>query len=1747
MEAFIRICLLVIVTAPLSHQRSYSFLPSNATDSLQLQFNPQSWLTGTNQHLHLKFKTHNPNEQLVHISDGAVSVKVTQGSIEVSTSAPGSATFQDSQQVADGEWHSVYLVRDVTAKTLKLNLNNRGQILVASGVPYVSQDTLVQLGGEATALSPATGAETPDLKGSGFEGCFNDVRFATADEEQTEPTTWEEGAPTRQSPSIVACEDRCLTTEKPCNAGQCRDYIDRLVCDCSQTSAEGPHCSIHEPSIVSLNGVQYVTHKAAAPAKRIALEFKTQFSDGLLLVVPITEESSSSSSNRQQPVATVSVFIARGKYLHVALSYPGGEGGGQSQLEVLTETDVVDGAWHSLVLEVETTNVKVTLDKEQKQLFAKGRKFDSFAADISVGGLGSSHPSADLISTSFRGAGDGISPADTFFVGCLRRIYTGPVNILEELIDPERHSTFLRTRSSVTDSPSVNEVLSTECAQLKQEDLSITLLSEESSAAIPQTDRSQHIDIKFSFRLPYSSFTNGSNGGLSPEANLISGELNTQFGAGDFKILVSDGLKLELNYPDQSGVRQQYRTLKPIGGALANSEWHSLRITWPTDQNGRVKRQDIESATDTTEAEAAVVDGNNEIATESEIVGTVPPPTFAVAAEEGAGHPVEAATDTNAVPAEVTASSQNETVAASEADLTAVEATTGISAEPEAGKAVLGNRRMQAEPAEADPNSVYALPAGVDKKSTLTIELDGVPIEILPGATSVSPNGALVLGKRVGIAGFGGCVRDISDHGRPVDVRRILIKPGNEGLTLGKCSSTSQTCLQNNPCEHDSKCRAGIAGLVCDCTDTGYSGKTCHISLHPPTCTDLFLSGERRSGVHLIDMDGSGPMKPVHVYCNMSRAIPEPRGVTTITHNFTPIKLSDFKSGGVRYEVRYRHFDKAHLKKLVEMSHQCRQFISYKCRNAPLKLGTHSFFRSFAETADITSFGSNTPGKCNCAVGGSVCGLGTRRDLSCNCDADDAQERVDDGYFVGKEFVGITSLTFVNRPIQGSGQVTLGALECFGKEWIERTVSFMSHAGSLALNTLGQNEDITFFFKTALKSTVLLYQPSIGGSGSLRVSVINATTAALYISINGEIRQVSVSSNQSLTNGAWHFIKVQFGTNELRFSVDLNDKYLVWGAGDKVGQYRGQLHIGGYPQTAEVAQVEVGLIGCIKGLFRGSQSVDVEASIETSGSNEIRRGCHSSCTPNPCVNGAECFDKFGDYECICANPLAQSGKNCDRDINDKAVTFETTNSSYILLHSQNVPIFNQSILLSFRTHAPSGILLYAHDNLHNFVQLHLDGNSQVVLTFSNGNKIQKLAVGQGSFSDGKWHQVYVHREATNTSLTVDYIHADSLELEGGLRLLTQYSGRPFGYNTGETIVPARPAYAIMPFQDVYVGGVATANLRAYIPGFYGCLRGLKIGELLFSLKNEPTEPEVPGVTEGCNSVCDHASPCQNSGRCINNWSNKTNPAECDCAGTSYVGATCSEDIGGNLDLSSQLIVDYKPGNPSSRAFDLSHKLAFSLAFSTAVRPEEGTTATLLFVQAYQKLVELAIGLTSNGSVVVYVLTEDDHKMVDVEGDFADGQRHFVTVLTSSDQFIVQSRLRISFNFYLLNLTCGDLFVGCIAMPYFATATYYGRWPISYTHCSCFIFFDFLATSGSLWVIAIISLDRAWAVACPVSYKYHNSSTPKHLVWIAREWVISLAALLLEFIRIRTDYVVHSDPEVCDWNSEKLYCGRPCFA
>ncbi|GAU92403.1 hypothetical protein RvY_04486 [Ramazzottius varieornatus] len=144
-------------------------------------------------------------------------------------------------------------------------------------------------------------------------------------------------------------------------------------------------------------------------------------------------------------------------------------------------------------------------------------------------------------------------------------------------------------------------------------------------------------------------------------------------------------------------------------------------------------------------------------------------------------------------------------------------------------------------------------------------------------------------------------------------------------------------------------------------------------------------------------------------------------------------------------------------------------------------------------------------------------------------------------------------------------------------------------------------------------------------------------------------------------------------------------------------------------------------------------------------------------------------------------------------------------------------------------------------------------------------------------------------------------------------------------------------------------------------------------------------------------------------------------------------------------------------------------------------------------------------------------------------------------------FVKNSRLRNPFNTYLFSLAFSDLLVGIFAMPFY-TAYLHAGGTLNTLHCSIWMFFDYFATEISLWTLAVISLDRVWAVTWPVSYRKHNT-TVKSLSLLGTAWVLAFCVVLPGFLTTRnlnmdkltTNVTGYSDQ--CSWDIE----GMPLWA
>ncbi|KAI4878500.1 hypothetical protein NFI96_008361 [Prochilodus magdalenae] len=138
-------------------------------------------------------------------------------------------------------------------------------------------------------------------------------------------------------------------------------------------------------------------------------------------------------------------------------------------------------------------------------------------------------------------------------------------------------------------------------------------------------------------------------------------------------------------------------------------------------------------------------------------------------------------------------------------------------------------------------------------------------------------------------------------------------------------------CLPNF-CENGGRCTQTWSSFHCDCAGTGYSGATCHNSVYESSCEAYRLAGSS-SGDFSIDPDGSGPLGPIQVYCNMT----ESKVWTVIHHNSTGQTRVQGSTLEKPYSMRLDYgTSPEQLRVLVTESEYCQQRITYQCRRSRL-------------------------------------------------------------------------------------------------------------------------------------------------------------------------------------------------------------------------------------------------------------------------------------------------------------------------------------------------------------------------------------------------------------------------------------------------------------------------------------------------------------------------------------------------------------------------------------------------------------------------------------------------------------------------------------------------------------------------------------------------------------------------------------------------------------------------------------------
>uniref|UniRef100_A0A8B9TNU6 Contactin-associated protein-like 4 n=1 Tax=Anas platyrhynchos TaxID=8839 RepID=A0A8B9TNU6_ANAPL len=383
--------------------------------------------------------------------------------------------------------------------------------------------------------------------------------------------------------------------------------------------------------------------------------------------------------------------------------------------------------------------------------------------------------------------------------------------------------------------------------------------------------------------------------------------------------------------------------------------------------------------------------------------------------------------------------------------------------------------------------------------------------------------------------GFQGCMRLISIGNKAVDMNSVQknIFGNFSDLQIDLCGIIDR-CLPNY-CEHGGECSQTWNSFYCNCTNTGYKGATCHYPIYEQSCESYKHRGNT-SGFYNIDSDGSGPLGPFLVYCNMTDAT-----WTIIQHNNTNLTRVKSANRENPHTVFFKYSASLdQLQAAINHAEHCEQELAYHCKKSRLLDKTDGLPLSWwigrtNETQTYWGGSSPTVQKCTCGIEGSC----IDSQHYCNCDADRNEWTNDTGFLSYKEHLPVTEIviTDTDRP-NSEAAYRLGPLLCRGDRAFWNSASFNTETSYLHFPTLhGElSADVSFFFKTTASSGVFL--ENLGIQDFIRIELYSPSEVIFSFDVGNGPSEVTVQSLTSLNDNQWHYVKAERNIKDASLQVD---------------------------------------------------------------------------------------------------------------------------------------------------------------------------------------------------------------------------------------------------------------------------------------------------------------------------------------------------------------------------------------------------------------------------------------------------------------------------------------------------------------------------------------------------------------------------------------------------------------------------------
>ncbi|XP_073734275.1 contactin-associated protein-like 3 isoform X2 [Callorhinus ursinus] len=668
------------------------------------------------------------------------------------------------------------------------------------------------------------------------------------------------------------------------------------------------------------------------------------------------------------------------------------------------------------------------------------------------------------------------------------------------------------------------------------------------------------------------------------------------------------------------------------------------------------------------------------------------------------------------------------------------------------------------------------------------------------------------------LAGFQGCLRLISIGDKAVDP--ITVQQGALGtfrdLQIDTCGLTDR-CLPSY-CEHGGECSQSWDTFSCDCVHTGYTGATCHSSLYEQSCEAHKHRGNS-SGLYYIDSDGSGPLGPALVYCNMTDTT-----WTSVQHNGSHLARVKSSNGESPHPVFLKYTASMdQLQAIIDRADHCQQELAFHCKKSRLSTGHDGTPVSWwvGRTNEThTYWGGSLPDaqKCACGLQGNC----LDSQYYCNCDADRNEWTSDTVILSHKEHLPVTQVVMstTGRP-HSEAAYALGPLLCWGDNSFWNSASFNTETSYLHFPTFrGElSADVSFFFKTTAPSGVFV--ENLGITDFIRLELHAPAEVTFSFDVGNGHCEVTVRSPTPFNDNRWHHVRAERNVKEASLQVDQlpSKTQPAPPDGHTRLQLNSQLFVGG------TATRQRGFLGCIRSLRLNGLALDLEErATMTPG---VEPGCPGHCSSygHLCRNGGRCRERPRGISCDCAFS-AYDGPFCESEISayfgtgssviynfqeHSNYTSSKNSSSFAALFHEDLTLAGEMTTLSFRTTGTPSLLLYVSSFYEEYLSVILapNGTLQIRYKLDRHQEPDVFNFGFKNLADGQLHQVKIHREAAVVSVEIN---------QNARRQVILSSGTEFN-----------AVKSLMLGTILETAGADPDTLRAGARGFTGCLSAVRFG------------------------------------------------------------------------------------------------------------------------------------------------------------------------------------------------------------------------------------------------------------------------------------------------------------------------------